>query len=60
MSATSRSRGLGNKAAPKTGRSYWQILRENVFQFTNNIMFTLAVVLCWLGGPSTRCCLWAS
>jgi len=46
-----RARGLGNKAAPKTGRSYWQILRENVFQFTNNIMFTLAVGLVLVGRP---------
>jgi cation-transporting P-type ATPase E len=46
-----RAKGLGNTAAPKTGRSYWQILRENVFQFTNNIMFTLAVGLVLVGRP---------
>jgi cation-transporting ATPase E len=49
--STRRTNGLGNKAAVKTGRSYWQILRENVFQFTNNIMFTLAVGLVLVGRP---------
>ena len=46
-----RAKGLGNKAAAKTGRSYWQILRENVFQFTNNIMFVLAIGLVLVGRP---------
>src|SRR4051794_5313661 len=46
-----RARGLGNKAVAKTGRSYWQILRENVFQFTNNIMFVLAIGLVLVGRP---------
>src|SRR6188474_1699403 len=46
-----RAKGLGNKAAPKTGRGYTQILRENVFQFTNNIMFGLAIGLVLVGRP---------
>jgi cation-transporting ATPase E len=46
-----RANGLGNKAAPKTGRGYTQILRENVFQFTNNIMFVLAIGLVLVGRP---------
>jgi cation-transporting ATPase E len=46
-----RAKGLGNKAAAKTGRSYFEIVRENVFTFTNNIMFLLGVGLVLVGRP---------
>lgn len=40
-----RARGLGNDAPEKGGRSYPQIVVENAFTFTNNIMFLLGVGL---------------
>jgi cation-transporting P-type ATPase E len=46
-----RAKGLGNKAAAKSGRSYFEIVRENVFTFTNNIMFLLGVGLMLVGRP---------
>ena len=49
--AARRSAGLGNTAAAKTGRSYLEIVRENVFTFTNNIMFVLGIGLVLVGRP---------
>lgn len=46
-----RAKGLGNKAAAKSGRGYFEIVRENVFTFTNNIMFLLGVGLVLVGRP---------
>ena len=44
-----RTQGLANSAPLKTGRSYVQIIRENVFLFVNTIMFILIVALLLLG-----------
>lgn len=46
-----RARGLGNDAPEKGGRSYLQIVVENVFTFTNNIMFLLGLGLVVVGRP---------
>ncbi len=48
---TRRARGLGNDAPEKTGRSYPQIVVENAFTFTNNIMFLLGLGLVIVGRP---------
>ena len=40
-----RARGLGNTAPPGTTRTYVEIVRENVFQFVNNVLFILAAAL---------------
>ncbi|MBW7886331.1 MAG: HAD-IC family P-type ATPase, partial [Caldilineaceae bacterium] len=46
-----RARGLGNDAKVGTGRTYLQILRENVFTFFNIVLFSLASILLLLGSP---------
>jgi cation-transporting P-type ATPase E len=40
-----RAAGQGNDAPVATGRTYGQIVRDNVFNFINNILFALAIVL---------------
>src|SRR5271169_5105849 len=40
-----RAAGQGNDAPVATGRTYGQIIRDNVFNFINNILFVLAIVL---------------
>jgi cation-transporting ATPase E len=40
---------LGNRLAAPTGRTYAEILRENVFTFVNNILFGLGFALLLLG-----------
>src|SRR5258705_12932188 len=47
--AARRARGEGNVAPPATGRSYWQILRENLFTFVNITLFGLGFALALLG-----------
>lgn len=47
-----RARGLSNQIPVKTTRSYWQILRENVFTFINNVLFGLGIALVLLGRTS--------
>ncbi len=47
-----RQRGLGNDARIQTGRTYGQILKENVFTFINNVLFLLGLALILLGRPS--------
>jgi cation-transporting ATPase E len=47
--ADRRARGDGNVAPPSTGRSYWQILRENLFTFINITLFGLGIALALLG-----------
>src|SRR5262245_29615908 len=47
--AARRSRGEGNAALPATGRSYSQILRENLFTFINITLFGLGFALALLG-----------
>jgi cation-transporting ATPase E len=47
-----RARGMGNNARIQTGRSYPQIIRENVFTFINNVLFALGLALILLGRTS--------
>ncbi len=47
-----RAHGQGNNVQFQTSRSYAQILRENVFTFTNDVLFGLGIVLVALGRPS--------
>lgn len=47
--AERRARGLGNQAPPATGRTYGQIIRENVFTFINSVIFVLAIGLIAVG-----------
>jgi cation-transporting P-type ATPase E len=47
-----RAKGLGNSALPPTGRTYTQIVRENVFTFINIVIFVLAVALVLVGRGS--------
>ncbi len=44
-----RAQGLGNKVPPPTGRTYGQIIRENIFTFINTVIFVLAVALVLVG-----------
>ena len=37
--ALQRSRGLGNDMPPVMGRTYREIVRENVFTFVNGVIF---------------------
>jgi cation-transporting ATPase E len=46
-----RARGLGNDAPDRSGRSYVEIVRQNTFTFTNNIMFLLGLGLVLVGRP---------
>lgn len=47
-----RAQGQGNYAPLQTNRSYWQIIRENVFTFINNALFLLGLALVLLGRPT--------
>ena len=49
--ARRRAAGQGNDAAVSAGRTYWQIIRENVFNFLNNLFYILGVLLLVLGKP---------
>ena len=44
-----REAGLGNDVDVRTGRTYARIVRENVFNFINNLFFALGVMLVALG-----------
>lgn len=44
-----RAAGLGAVLPPPTGRTYWQIIREDVFTFIDNILFALCIALLLLG-----------
>ena len=46
-----RENGLQNKSAAKTGRTEWQIIRENVCTFFN-LVFVVMAVLLFLAGSS--------
>ncbi len=46
-----RAQGLGNRAPATTGRTYWQIVRDNVFTFINFTLAIIAIVLVALGLP---------
>jgi cation-transporting ATPase E len=43
--AARRARGQGNDVQLPASRAYAQILRENVFTFVNNVLFTLGIAL---------------
>jgi len=40
-----RHRGQGNDVKLETGRSYWQIIRENIFTFLNIVFFAISAVM---------------
>ena len=44
-----RQRGEGNDTGARTGRSYWDIIRSNLFNLFNNILFAIGVALIALG-----------
>ena len=44
-----RAQGLGNRMPPATGRTYREILRENVLTFINAVIFALCLALLALG-----------
>ncbi len=46
-----RGQGLGNSAPPATTRTYWAIVRENVFTFINNVLFVMGALLVIVGRP---------
>ena len=46
-----RAAGQGNDVDVRTGRSFARIVRENVFNFINNLFFGLGVLLVVLGRP---------
>jgi cation-transporting ATPase E len=46
---TRRARGEGNTSGAPTGRSYWEIVRGNLFSLFNNILFVIGVALIALG-----------
>ncbi len=49
--AERREQGLGNSAPPATTRTYWAIVRENVFTFINNVLFVMGALLVIVGRP---------
>ena len=48
---TRRAAGQGNPPPAPTTRSYFQIVRENVFTFVNNVLFGLGIALLLVGRP---------
>src|SRR5450756_1972864 len=46
-----RAAGQGNDVQIRTGRTYGRIVRDNVFNFINNLFYVLGVVLLALGKP---------
>ena len=49
--ARRRAAGEGNDAQIRTGRTYGQIVRENVFNFINNLFYVMGTLLLILGKP---------
>ena len=49
--AARRAAGQGNNAPPPSGRTYLQILQENVFNFVNDVLFLLGIALVLVGRP---------
>lgn len=47
--ADRRAQGQGNTVPPPTGRTYGQIIRENIFTFINIVIFALALGLVLVG-----------
>jgi cation-transporting P-type ATPase E len=50
--ASRRAAGLGNDIPLQTSRTYWEILRDNLFTFINGVYFFLSLVLIGLGRGS--------
>jgi cation-transporting ATPase E len=50
--ASRRASGQGNDIPIQTSRTYWDILRDNLFTFINGVYFFLSLVLIGLGRPS--------
>ena len=46
-----RAQGQGNDFKLRVSRSYVEIVRENVFTFFNIVLFSLALLLLFLGSP---------
>jgi cation-transporting ATPase E len=44
-----RQRGQGNNVVIQTGRTYGDILRQNIFTFVNTVLFSIGIVLVLLG-----------
>lgn len=44
-----RARGQGNTMPAQTGRTYWQIVRDDVFPLVNTILYVLCLALLLLG-----------
>jgi len=44
-----RAQGLGNNVTQNSGRSYWDIVRGNLFTLFNNILFVIGVALIAMG-----------
>ena len=49
--AARRAAGQGNPEPPSSGRTYWAIIRENVFTFINDVIFLLGIALVIVGRP---------
>lgn len=50
--ASRRASGQGNDIPIQTSRTYWEILRDNLFTFINGVYFFLSLVLIVLGRAS--------
>jgi len=50
--ATRRAAGQGNNIDLTPNRSYWHILRDNLFTFVNMVLITIGVLLVLLGSPA--------
>ena len=50
--AVRRAQGLGNEMPSKTSRSYAQIIRENIFNPLNTLLYALGITLILLGRVS--------
>jgi len=46
-----RAAGQGNDVQIRTGRTYGRIVRDNVFNFINNLFYVLGIILVALGKP---------
>ncbi len=46
-----REQGEGNEVALKTSRSYWQIIKKNVFNFVHLILFMIGGMFILVGRP---------
>ncbi len=44
-----RAQGLGNNVDQRSGRSYWDIARANLFTLFNNILFVIGIALISMG-----------